>query len=88
MALSGLHENLKTDLWPKCMATATKLENIMVNPHKEKYVLEKFHGKIIDYAKYFMILVPHLACAVTWSRGPRPWRGFTHGPPNTDTCPI
>ena len=33
-------------------------------------------------------LVPRLARAVTWSRGPRPWRGVTHGPPNTATCPV
>ena len=35
-----------------------------------------------------IFLVPRLAHAVTWSRGPRPWCGFTHGPPNTATCPI
>ena len=33
-------------------------------------------------------LVPRLASAVIWSRGPRPWRGFTHGPLITDKCPI
>ena len=26
-----------------------------------------------------IVLVPWLASAVTWSRGPRPWRRFTHG---------
>ena len=31
----GLHEKLNTDIWPKCMKTVTKLENTMVNPHKE-----------------------------------------------------
>ena len=44
-----LHENLKTGLSPECTATATKLENIMVNPHKEKCAHEKFYGKISDY---------------------------------------
>ena len=33
-------------------------------------------------------MVPRLASAVTWSRGPRPWRGFTHGPLITAKCPI
>ena len=23
-----------------------------------------------------------------WSRGPRPWRGFTHGPLITAKCPL
>ena len=32
----GLNENLKTGIWTKCVATATKLENIMINQHKEK----------------------------------------------------
>ena len=31
----GIHENFKTGLWPECMSTATKIENMMVNPHKE-----------------------------------------------------
>ena len=45
MVHAGLHENLKTGLWQECVATATKLENIMVNPHEEKCVHEKFYGK-------------------------------------------
>ena len=36
MTHSVLHENLKTSLWTKCIETATKLRNIMVNPHEEK----------------------------------------------------
>ena len=52
MAHSGIYENLKTGLWPECAANATKLENIMVKPHKEKCAHEKFYGKIPDYAKY------------------------------------
>ena len=36
MTQAGLHENLKTGLWPECAATTTKLKNILVNPHKEK----------------------------------------------------
>ena len=35
MEHAELNEKLKTVLWPKCAATATKLENIMVNPPKE-----------------------------------------------------
>ena len=41
----GMHENLKTGLWPECASTATKTENIMVNPHEEKCAQEKFYGK-------------------------------------------
>ena len=43
MAHTGLHENLKTGLWPKCAATSSKLENIMVNTHKEKCAHKKFY---------------------------------------------
>ena len=32
--------------------------------------------------------VPRLASAVTWSRVPLPWSGFTQGPFITATCPI
>ena len=32
--------------------------------------------------------VPRLVSAVTWSHGPRPWRGFTHGPLVTGKCPL
>ena len=52
MANVVLNETLKTGLWPKCAATATKQENIMVDPHEEKYAHEKFYGKIPDYSKY------------------------------------
>ena len=51
MVHEGLHENIKTGIWPECAATTTKLENIKVNPHKEKCAHEKFYGKIPDYAK-------------------------------------
>ena len=43
------------------------------------------------FEKLFYIrtsMVPRFASAVTWSRGPRSWHGFTHGPPITDNCPI
>ena len=36
MSHTGINENPKTDLWTECASTTTKLENIMVNPHKEK----------------------------------------------------
>ena len=52
MAHVGLHKNLKTGLWPKCAKTVTKLENIMVNPQKEKCAHNKFYGEILDYKKY------------------------------------
>ena len=48
----GIYENLNTGIWTKFAATATKLENVIVNPHKDKCAHEKFHGKIPDYAKY------------------------------------
>ena len=35
---SGRHENLKTDLCPKFVAATTEIENIIINPHEEKYV--------------------------------------------------
>ena len=47
-----LHEKLSTVLWPECAATATKLENIMVNPDEEKCAHEKLYGEIPDYTKY------------------------------------
>ena len=52
MAHTGIHENLKTVLWPEFVSTAAKLENIMVNPHKEKYAQKKLYGKMIDYTKH------------------------------------
>ena len=46
MAHTRLNENSNTGQWPKCVSTATKLENIMVNPHEEnahmKSSTEKF----------------------------------------------
>ena len=36
MVHAELHENLKTGIWPECASTVTKLEIIMVKPHKEK----------------------------------------------------
>ena len=45
MAYTGLQGNLKTGPWPKCEATTTKLDNVMVNPLKEKCAHEKFYGK-------------------------------------------
>ena len=39
MAHAGLHKNLKTGLWTKCAATATKLENMLVNPKKNTHTV-------------------------------------------------
>ena len=36
MAHTGLQKNLMTGLWLECGTTTTKIENMMVNPHKEK----------------------------------------------------
>ena len=52
MVHMGIHENLKTRIWPKCAAMATKPENIMVNPNKEKCAYEKFCSNMPDYKKY------------------------------------
>ena len=52
MAHVGIQENLKNGLWPEWGATATKLENIMVNPDEEKCAHEKLYGEIPDYTKY------------------------------------
>ena len=56
MAHIGLHENLKNGIWPKCAATKTKLENIMVNPHEEKIAHKKFYERMPDYEKYLSTL--------------------------------
>ena len=56
MAQTGMYKYLKTGLWPKCAAIATKHKNIMVNPHEEKCVHEKFYIKMPDYAKYLRTL--------------------------------
>ena len=57
MAHAGLHENLNTGLWPICASTPTKLENILVNLHKEKCACKNFYGKIPDFAKHFSTIV-------------------------------
>ena len=49
---AGLHKDLKTGIWPECVAITTKLGNIMVNPNKEKCSYKKFYSKIPDYAKH------------------------------------
>ena len=41
-----LQENLKTVLWPECAAITIELENIIVNPHEEKYTHEKFYREL------------------------------------------
>ena len=42
--------------------------------------------------KYYKVritkTIPRFASAVTWSRGPRPCRWFTHGPLITAKCPT
>ena len=52
MAHGVLNENLNTVLWPKYMETATKLENIMVNPHEETIYYEKLYGKMPEFWRY------------------------------------
>ena len=52
MLHAGLHEILKTDIWPKFEATTNKLENIMVGLQEEKCAYEKFYSKMLDYTQY------------------------------------
>ena len=47
-----IYKNVKTGIWSKCAATATKLKNIMVKPHETKCAHEKFYSNMADYAKY------------------------------------
>ena len=49
---SGIHKNINTGPWTKCVATATKLENIMVKSHEEKCAHKNFCDNIPDYGKY------------------------------------
>ena len=48
MAHTGIHEKIKIGLWTKCVETVTKLQNVMVNPHAEKFAHEKLYGKMTD----------------------------------------
>ena len=41
-----LHVKIKTGLWPECAETGNTFDNVMLNPHKEKYTHRKFDGKI------------------------------------------
>ena len=41
MAHARIHENLNTGLWSECAATATKLENIMINLHGKKVHMKR-----------------------------------------------
>ena len=56
MTNAEIHENLNTGLWNKCVATATKLENIMVNSHEEKCAYGNFYDNMTDYEKYLKTL--------------------------------
>ena len=38
--------------YEKKWATATKMENILVKPHKDKCTYKKFYRNITEYAKY------------------------------------
>ena len=59
---SGRHENLKTDLCPKFVAATTEIENIIINPHEEKYVYKKFYGKMIEYEIYLKTFRGNCSC--------------------------
>ena len=48
---AGVYENLTTGTWTKCVAKATKLENIMVNAHKVKWTYTKLNSKMSYYKK-------------------------------------
>ena len=61
-------------MWPQ-------MKDEMFWPFSIKDVSERHNILHLDQK-----LVPRFARTVTWSRGPRLWRGFTHGPPITATC--
>ena len=37
-----LQKNITSGIWSECIATMTKLENIMGSPHKDKCAYENF----------------------------------------------
>ena len=43
MAHAGIRENFKGGIWTGYTETITKLENIMVNLHKDKFSYDKFY---------------------------------------------
>ena len=49
-----LHEKLKIGPWRECMATTIKLENIMINPHEEACVFDKF-GRILEQCELYVV---------------------------------
>ena len=48
----GLYKNINMGLCPECVTTMTKLENIMVNPHKNKCVYKNLYRNITDNTKH------------------------------------
>ena len=79
---------------PMFLNTKSMLEEELERNGHILILSEKYHaecaGQVIEYCfERCKCMVPCLASAVTLARGPRPWRGFAHGPfNNTATCPI
>ena len=48
----GLQKNFRSGLRTECMATMTKIKDIMVNIQKYKCDYNKFYRKMTDYEKY------------------------------------
>ena len=48
----------------------------------------RVNGKIGERLKTPHVLGPALSARGNLVPWPRPWRGFTHGPSNTATCPM
>ena len=69
-------------------------KNLLIMPTYIELMGRSRHMREGDEAKYIKVLhnqypsLPQFASAVTGSRGPRPWRGFTHGPQTTAKCPL
>ena len=48
MSHMGINDNLNTFLFHNCSENVTKLQTIMVNPHKEKRTYGKFYNNMPD----------------------------------------
>ena len=78
-AINGLPPNA-----PKTRGGPIQINYFVESDHDSGRVNIRFQTGILIYFNS----VPRFASAVIWSRGPRPWRGFTHGPLITAKCPT
>ena len=52
---AGFENGKQEKLWPECAATATKLDNILVNKLSEKSAYENFYGEKSPIEKHLRI---------------------------------